>query len=107
MEIWVPGLTCVCTACCLHVVQREKRKVFIFKNVIFYENSVFWRISYQMMLSSYKCNTSLICKFLRKNIKSWHQNFSILFMHLIMSKQDQNPTHPTQVINHPIGENRA
>ena len=50
-------------------------KVFIFKNVIFDENSVFWRISYQMMLSSYKCNTSLICKFSRKNIKSWHQKF--------------------------------
>ena len=45
--------------------------------------------------------------FQEKNIKSWHQIFSILFMHLIMSKQDQNPTHPTQVINHPIGENRA
>ena len=35
------------------------------------------------------------------------KNFSILFMHLIMSKQDQNPTHPTQVINHPIVKNRA
>ena len=52
-----------------------KMKSFRFKNNIFDENSVFWRISYQMMLSSYKCNTSLICKFSRKNIKSWHQKF--------------------------------
>ena len=54
---------------------RKNVKDFIFKNVIFDENSVFWRISYQMMLSSYKCNTSLICKFSRKKHQILASNF--------------------------------